>query len=334
VRLTTDRFASYGVNLTMPFPASDHFDGQRFHNKYHRGNRTFRDLIRWWRTRDSTKWPVSVPLSDHQPPPPSVSSGHAAITFIGHSTFLIRTAGAVVLTDPVFTACAGPYGRFGPRRVQPPGLALANLPNVDAVFVSHNHYDHLQPSSLLQLQAQFHPVFVTTLGLKGYLEKAGLRRVVELDWWKKTCVDPDVEVTCTPAQHFSARGMRDRNKTLWGGFAIRSGGLLIYFAGDSGYCPHFEEIRRQIGRIDIALLPIGAYKPRWFMKPMHMNPDEAMLAHLDLQARTSIAMHFGTFKLTDEGIDDPPRRLTAARAVMNVAAEDFRIPRAGETLLV
>jgi L-ascorbate metabolism protein UlaG (beta-lactamase superfamily) len=263
-----------------------------------------------------------------------VSPGHAAITFIGHSTFLIRTAAAVVLTDPVFTECAGPYGRFGPRRVQPPGLALSSLPKVDVVLVSHNHYDHLQPSSLLQLQSHFAPAFVTTLGLGVYLQKIGLRRVVELDWWGKTCMDPDVDLTCTPAQHFSARGMRDRNRTLWGGFAFRSGGLVIYFTGDSGYCPHFEEIRRRLGPIDIALLPIGAYKPRWFMKPMHMNPDEAILAHLDLQARTSIAMHFGTFKLTDESIDDPIKRLTAARNVLNVASEDFRVPSVGETLLL
>ena len=128
--------------------------------------------------------------------------------------------------------------------------------------------------------------------------------------------------------------MRDRNKTLWGGFAFRSGGLLTYFAGDSGYCPHFQEIGRRLGPIDIALLPIGAYKPRWFMKPMHMNPDEALRAHRDLHARTSIAMHFGTFKLTDEGIDDPVRRLTAARSVLNLPPEAFRVPDAGETLLI
>jgi L-ascorbate metabolism protein UlaG (beta-lactamase superfamily) len=280
------------------------------------------------------KWPDSVPLSEHQAPPTSVPQGRAAITFIGHSTFLIRTASAVIVTDPVFTPCAGPYGRFGPKRVQPPGVALTSLPKVDLVLVSHNHYDHLQPTSLLQLQSQFEPAFVTTLGLGRYLEKIGLRRVVELDWWGKALVDPEVEVTCTPAQHFSARGMRDRNKTLWGGFALRSGGLLTYFAGDSGYCPHFEEIRSRLGPIDIALLPIGAYKPRWFMKPMHMNPDEAILAHRDLQSRTSIAMHFGTFKLTDESIDDPLRRLTAARHVLNVPPERFRVPQVGETLIV
>src|SRR5262245_52333355 len=144
----------------MRFPLSDHYDGHRFHNKYDRGVRSLRDLIRWWRTRDSATWPVSVPFSEHEPPPANVAPGRAAITFIGHSTFLIRTAGAVVLTDPVFTECAGPYGRYGPRRVQPPGITLANLPKVDAVLVIHNHYDHLQPTSLLELQSNFAPSFV------------------------------------------------------------------------------------------------------------------------------------------------------------------------------
>jgi len=162
----------------------------------------------------------------------------------------------------------------------------------------------------------------------------GLEKVVELDWWGSTGVLDDIEVTCTPAQHFSARGLRDRNKTLWGGFAFRSGGLLTYFAGDSGYCPHFEEIRKRLEPIDIAMIPIGAYKPRWFMKPMHMNPDDAMRAHLDLNARTSIAMHFGTFKLTDESIDEPVQRLTAARTVLKMTPDVFRVPDVGETLLV
>jgi len=318
----------------MSRPVSDHFDGRRFHNTHVRGDRSVRDLLRWWRTRDAAKWPSSLPLSDHEAPPTTVASGRAAITFVGHSTFLVRTATAVVITDPVFTTCAGPFGRFGPKRVRPPGLALAELPKVDLVLVSHNHYDHLQPSSLRKIQSQSQPAFVTTLGVGKYLKRMGIRRVVELDWWGTTQVDPDLEVTCTPSQHFSARGMRDRNKTLWGGFAFRSGGVLTYFAGDSGYCPHFQEIGRRLGPIDIALLPIGAYKPRWFMKPMHMNPDEALCAHRDLRSRISIAMHFGTFQLTDESIDDPIRRLNAARSVLNVPSEEFRVPDAGETLLI
>src|SRR5262245_12359412 len=240
----------------MNFPVSDHYDGRRFHNKYHRADRSFREVLRWWRTRESANWPASVPLSNHQPPPSTVAPGHAAITFIGHSTFVVRTSSAVVVTDPVFTDHAGPYGRFGPRRVRPPGMLLEQLPKIDVVLVSHNHYDHLQPSSLLRLQSRFQPVFVTTLGVGRYLGRIGLKKVVELDWWESAGVIGDVDVTCTPAQHFSARGLRDRNRTLWGGFAFRSGGLLSYFAGDSGYCPHFEEIRKRLEPIDIAMIPI------------------------------------------------------------------------------
>ena len=314
-------------------PDSVHFDGARFFNPHAPAGRSFGDVVKWWRTRRAEPWPVSLPLPAVAPLPAHVPDGRVAATFIGHSTFLLRTAGAAVITDPVFTTHAGPFGRLGPRRVRPPALAVAQLPRVDVVLVSHNHYDHLQPRSLRELEARFGPVFVTTLGNRSFLERLGLKRVMELDWWQEAPAGP-VQVQCVPAQHFSARGIRDRNRTLWAGFVFRSAGRTLLFVGDSGYGPHFKEIGARVPAIDVALVPIGAYEPRWFMKPMHLDPDEAVQAHLDVGARVSVGMHFGTFRLTDEGIDAPIERLVAARAAAGVPPGAFRVPEFGETLVL
>ena len=317
----------------MPYPVSDHCDGERFFNPYRPPERSFRDLIQWWRTRRAAPWPPSLPLLDPPPPPSGAPDGRAAVTFIGHSTFLIQTKDAAILTDPVFTTHAGPFGRFGPRRVRPPAVPIEELPRVDVVTVSHNHYDHLQPASLRALEARFSPTFITTLGNRPFLERLGLRRVTELDWWQQTRAG-GVEVTCTPAQHFAARGLRDRNRTLWGGFACRSAGRTVHFVGDTGYSPQFREIAARVPQIDAALVPIGAYDPRWFMQPVHVDPEEAVQIHRDLGARVSIAMHFGTFRLTDEAIADPARRLAAARERAGLDPHAFIVPDFGETLLV
>jgi L-ascorbate metabolism protein UlaG (beta-lactamase superfamily) len=262
----------------------------------------------------------------------------------------------VFITDPVFTTHAGPFGRlFGPRRVRPPAIALRDLPRVDVVLLSHNHYDHLQPSSLRALGTA---EIVTTLGVGRYIppkggnhkrdavasafrrNRAGRRnrasrrnRAIELDWWQNTRIG-DATITAVPAQHFSARTPWDKNRTLWCGFVVQVDGVTILFAGDSGYSPHFGEIGARFPGIDAALVPIGAYEPRWFMAPMHMNPDEAVRAHRDLGARTSIGMHFGTFQLTDEAIDEPLRALARARDEHGVSPDAFRVLKFGETCVL
>ena len=318
------------------FPLSDHCDGNRFFNPHAVTGRTWREVLRWARTRERTAWPASVPLVRQTPPPPRVEPGQATVTFIGHSTFLIRTARTVAITDPVFTSHAGPLGRFGPKRVRPPALAPADLPAVDLVLLSHNHYDHLQPSSLAGLEGA---ATVTALGVTQYFPRApldsrGRVRVQELDWWQDARVG-DASVTAVPAQHFSARTPWDKNRTLWCGFVLEVDGIAIYFAGDTGYSrPQFAEIGARFPRLDVALLPIGAYEPRWFMTPMHMNPDEAVRAHLDVNPRLSIGMHFGTFQLTDEGIDEPLRALERARQSHGVTPEAFRVLEFGETCVV
>lgn len=306
------------------FPESDHCDGERFFNPYGPTGRDLGDVFRFMRSRTPTAWPASVPLAPQPAPPGRVDPGHAAITFIGHSTFLIRTASTVLITDPVFTSHAGPFGRLGPRRVRPPAIALRDLPRVDVVLLSHNHYDHLQPSSLSAIPA----AVVTAVGVGRHVPNA-----TELDWWQQTQIGA-ATITAVPAQHFSARTPWDRNQTLWCGFIVQVDGVTIYFAGDSGYSPQFAEIGRRFPAIDVALIPIGAYEPRWFMTPMHMNPDEAVRAHLDVRPRLSIGMHFGTFQLTDEGIDEPLRALERARVDHGVAPGAFRVLAFGETTIV
>jgi L-ascorbate metabolism protein UlaG (beta-lactamase superfamily) len=313
------------------YPISDHCDGVRFFNPHRKADRSLGEVLRWMQTREKVEWPRHVPLASHEPPPLTVEPGRVAVTFIGHSTFLVRTAGTVFITDPVFTSHAGPFGIIGPRRVRRPGLSTGQLPTMNFVLLSHNHYDHLQPTSLALFEGT--PI-VAPLGVGDLLHRGphGEEGARELDWWQKTTIG-GAEITAVPAQHFSARTPWDRNKTLWCGFVVRVDGVTIYFAGDSGYSPQFEEIGQRCPGIDVALMPIGAYEPRWFMTPAHMNPDEAVRAHLDVGARTSIGMHFGTFQLTDEGIDEPVEALESARIEHDVSPDAFRVLDFGETCL-
>ena len=254
-----------------------------------------------------------------------------AVTFIGHSTFLLQLPGLNLLTDPLFSERTSPFSWAGPKRVRPPALSLAQLPRIDVVLVSHNHYDHLDLPSLRWLAREHQPLIVTTLGNKAWLEARDVNNAYELDWWQSHRAAPELEVVCTPAQHFAARAPWDRCKTLWGGFVLKTPAGRIYFAGDSGYFGGFKDIGARLGPIDLAFLPIGAYEPRWFMEPVHMNPDEAVRAHRDLGARQSIGMHFGTVQLTDEAIDAPLRDLAAARAVHGVEPGSFATMDFGQT---
>ncbi len=313
---------------------SDHFDGERFFNLHGVAARPVKDVIAWQRTRKKAVWPESVPLRPHAPPPDAVPPARVAVTFIGHSTFLIRTAAGTLLTDPVFTTHAGPFGRTGPRRVRPPALSMAHLPTLDLVLLSHNHYDHLQPSSLRGVASRGRPAIVTSLGLGAVAASYGFRESIELDWWQSREIPGFGRVTSVPAQHFSARTLWDRNRTLWAGFVVESAGVTIYFAGDTGYSPLFEDISRRFPQIDLALIPIGAYEPRWFMQPVHVNPEEAVRIHRDVGARRSFGMHFGTFQLTDEGIDEPIAALARAREALDVSDDAFGILDFGETAIL
>jgi L-ascorbate metabolism protein UlaG (beta-lactamase superfamily) len=313
-------------------PPSDHFDGHRFFNPDAPAGRTFKDFLRWQRTRQRAQWPSWVENRAQPQLPSALDPGQFALTFINHITFLLQFRGLNILTDPVYSQRASPFRSLGPKRVREPGLPFDQLPPIHLVLITHNHYDHLDIETLLRLEEAHSPRFITSLGNRAFLREFGLRTADDLDWWQSLEAN-GATITLTPAQHWSSRRPRNRNRTLWGGFMARASGQLVYFAGDTGYCRHFRAIRERFGRVDVALLPIGAYEPRRFMRDQHMNPDDAVRAHVDLDAKISVGTHFGCFQLTDEAIDDPPRELAAARERHGVAAEAFQVLETGETRL-
>ena len=281
-----------------------------------------------------TPWPRQV-QDPPFPPPAMPPEGHVAITFVGHATFLIRFhGGPTLLTDPIWSDRCSPFSFAGPKRVRAPGLALDALPPVDAILLSHNHYDHCDIPTLRRLQARGTTRIVTGLGNAKLLAKHGLRDVLELDWWQDAALPGGAVATFLPARHVGARSLFDRGRTLWGGFAIRAGGGRLHFTGDSAWGAHFEEIGHFAGPFDVSLIPIGAYEPRWFMQQVHMNPEEAVRAFQALRTRQALAMHFGTFKLTQEAIDAPAHALGVALAAAGIPAEDFALPGFGQTFVV
>jgi L-ascorbate metabolism protein UlaG (beta-lactamase superfamily) len=275
-----------------------------------------------------TPWPKWIDEAARTPP--ALNGAAAVVTFIGHSTFLIQTPAGNLLTDPMYSMRAGPFNVVGPRRVRAPGVRFEDLPPIATVLLSHNHYDHCDLPTLRALARRFDSSVVTPLGNAAVVRSAGIRRVEELDWWEASTLSA-VATTLTPAHHFSARGLGDRNRALWGGFMVAAGETRVFFGGDTAYTPFFREIRQRLGPVDLALLPIGAYEPQWFMRSVHMNPEEAVQAHVDLAAARSIGMHFGTFQLTAEGIDAPVRALEDARRTRHLAADAFVAPASGES---
>ena len=264
-----------------------------------------------------------------------------ALTWIGHASMLAQFGGLNVLTDPVFSERVSPFSFIGPKRHQPPALTAANLPHIDLVLVSHNHYDHLDEASVRALNAQAGgpPLFVVPLGIKAWMGGVGITNVVELDWWQSHRVGA-IEVVLTPVQHWSGRSLNDRMATLWGGYAVFAPDLHLFFSGDTGYSKDFTDIRarfadrqrpEQGGGFDVALIAVGAYEPRWFMASQHVNPAEAVQVHLDLGAKQSVGVHWGTFPLTDEALDEPPRALAQARRDKGLADDRFVVMAIGET---
>lgn len=256
-------------------PVSDHFDGARFFNPGATAGRSFSDFLRWQRTRRPTPWPRSRELPEPEPVTAALAPDELRLTFINHVTFLIQLPGLTVLTDPVFSERASPVQWAGPRRVHAPGVALDWLPGIDLVFVSHNHYDHMDLASLSAIASRHSPLFLTGLGNAGFLRQQGITPVVELDWWEQTVLH-GARLSFTPAQHWSTRGPGGRNHTLWGGLWLATEQHSVFFAGDTGYSPWFAEIRSRYGSPTVALLPIGAYEPRRFMSDQHMNPNTSV----------------------------------------------------------
>lgn len=267
-----------------------------------------------------------------------------AITWIGHASMLVQAGGLNVLTDPVLSERASPFQFIGPKRAQPPGVALTQLPLIDVVLLSHNHYDHLDKTSVLDIAARSKAagkpaLFLVPLGVKPWFTDLGIANVVEMDWWDKQVLK-GVEFNFTPVQHWSARSFGDRSQTLWGGYAVFAPDLHWYFSGDTGYSKDFLDTKARFadrlsadkgGGFDLALIAVGAYEPRWFLAEQHVNPAEAVQIHKDLGAKLSVGVHWGTFELTDESLDQPPKDLAAARKAQGLSDTDFSLMAIGET---
>jgi N-acyl-phosphatidylethanolamine-hydrolysing phospholipase D len=252
------------------------------------------------------------------------------ITWVGHATLLVQVDGLNVLTDPQWSDRAGPTSWLGPRRLGPPGLAFEALPRIDVVVISHDHYDHLDLPTVKRLAAAHDPLFIVPLGLKPWFADNGMTRVEELDWWQER-EHGGVRFICVPAQHFSQRSFWDANRRLWASWAIVGWEKRLYFAGDTGYFAGFKEAGRRLGPFDVAALPIGAYVPAEIMKWVHVTPEESVQAFVDLGARTMVAMHWGTFDLADEPLDEPPVRMIAEIQRRNIEASRAWILKVGES---
>ena len=262
------------------------------------------------------------------------SSEQPSVTWIGHSTLLVRFHGKTILTDPIFSTRASPFSIIGPRRVVPPALSLHELPPIDFVVISHSHYDHLDLKTIKELAIKRKKtVFFVPLGLKELLEGVGVSKVFELDWWDEMRMD-DITFIATPAHHWSARSLLDRNKSLWASWMVISQHFRFWFAGDTGYSNDFTEIRKRVGEPDLAAIPIGAYSPRSFMKNAHVNPGEAVDIFLDLGAKKAVAIHWGTFKLSTELLAEPPKKLQSALKAKNISRDLFKVLDHGETLFI
>jgi L-ascorbate metabolism protein UlaG (beta-lactamase superfamily) len=313
------------------YPQSDHYDGSKFFNPTNPESNGPWAVLKMLFTRKLEDWPASVENSPALDLNRQLNADEAAITFVNHATVLVQTKNFNFLTDPVWSERVSPVTWAGPKRHREPGIPFDKLPKIDFVVISHNHYDHMDIATLRKLNATFHPHFFVPLGNKAFLETNGITNVTELDWWQSFDFTKDIKVSLAPAEHFSGRGLFDRNKTLWGSFVISFDDHTIYFGGDSAYSPHFKTIREHFGAPDLAFLPIGAYEPRWFMKSVHMDPDEAAQAHLDLGANQSIGIHFGTFQLTNESIEQPVIDLEAALKNKNVKMDTFITLAEGKT---
>ena len=305
--------------------------------------RGWRDVLRWRRQRRGQVLAADPPRGSFPTARPEISFPRAgatdySATWIGHSTVLLQFGGLNIITDPVFSQRAFPVQWAGPRRVMDPAIEIHALPPLDIVLLSHTHYDHLDKPAVRQL-ARAHPnaTWVMPLGVGAYVRGWGVREIVELDWWQQWTVGT-LRVTATPARHFSARRLGDRNRTLWSGFAFEYQGKRALFAGDTAYHDQFGQVGERCGPFDFVMIPIGAYDPRWFMHVVHVAPEEAVQIYQDLVAPhpgkpvpLMLAIHWGTFRLTDEAMDEPPRRTTDRWRAVGLADERLWIARFGET---
>lgn len=308
-------------------PVSDHFDGKRFHNIDPVEHAGADAMIKWMASRDEGPWDEWRDVATSRPVE-RVHGDAIRITWINHASMLIQTAGVNVLTDPIWSERCSPVTFAGPKRHHAPGVSFDDLPPIDAVILSHNHYDHMDVPTLRRLARERQPRVIAGLGNGAFLTPKGVP-TTELDWWQSTEIAEGVTIHAVPAQHFSSRGLSDRDANLWAGYVLKTPHGAIYFAGDTGWGPHFEMIRERFGAPRVAILPIGAFRPIWFMHTVHISPDEAVRAAEVLGAEVSIPMHYYTFHLGDDGQDEPASVL--GEALAKRPGVRFEILKPGET---
>lgn len=316
---------------------TDHFNGKTFFNP-NMPPRAGGGLLKWLLHRDKGPWPEQPDAFVGPRPATRILGDSLVVTFVNHSTFLLQTNGLNILTDPVWSKRVGPTSWLGIRRRRPPGLRFDELPPIDLVLLSHLHYDHLDVKTLRRLVNAGNPLMVTPLGVSYLPRRAGGRVSRELDWNDTLRINDRLTLTCTQAQHFSNRGMGDRDRTLWCGYLLHTTFGTIYFCGDSGYGPHFQHIGEQAkqsatGPVKLALLPIGSYRPEWFMAPVHVSPAGAVRAFLDLQAAQAVGIHFGTFQQGDDGLSEPADDLQKALRAAGIPTERFAVPKEGRAMV-
>lgn len=317
-------------------PVTDHFNGKRFVNP--NAPERSGSVWEWLLHRDRGAWPKQVDAFVGPKPATRVEGDSMVVTFVNHSTFLIQTAGLNILTDPVWSDFVGPTRWLSVKRRRPPGLRFTELPPIDVVLLSHLHYDHLDLPTLKRLVQAYNPLVVTPLGVSYLPKRVGARLSRELDWGDTLRVNDRLTLSCTPAQHFSNRGMGDRDRTLWCGYLLHSSFGTTYFCGDSGYGPHVKRIGEQArssptGPVKLALLPIGSYRPEWFMAPVHLSPAGAVRALLDLNATQAVGIHFGTFQQGDDGLTEPADDLKRALRAYFVPESRFIVPQEGRAMV-
>ena len=318
-------------------PPSDHFDGRIFFDPDGVPPKKLSEVLRWQFGRDRTRavWPEWAPSPYADIPPARVEGDTARLAFVGHASWLIQTAGLNILVDPLWSQRASPFSFAGPKRHNDPGVAFDALPKIDVVLVSHGHYDHLDVATLSRLAQKFSPRVITPLGNDLTMTRADSSiRVEAFDWHQRVELSNGVAVTLVPTRHWSARGLFDRNQSLWASFVLETPAGKIYAVGDSGYGEgkHFRDVGRTHGPLRLALLPIGAYEPRWFMKDQHMNPSDAVMALLDCGAAQALAHHHSTFQLTDEAIDAPATALGEALDAAGIPRERFVALKPGQVV--
>lgn len=314
-------------------PESDHFNGKVFTNPRGVKAKGLKDVIKWSRSRNRQPWKELTNISFGPKPLNEIKVG-VKVTFVNHSTFLIQVKGVNILTDPIWSKHTSPVQFAGPKRMRPPGILFDDLPRIDYVLLSHNHYDHLDKGTMKKLIKIHDPLIITPLGVGKFIQRLGSRKVTDLDWWDEHEMVSSLKVASVPTQHFSGRGTYDRDATLWCGYVIMDGRDNIYFAGDSGYGNFFKEIGSKYGKMKVSMIPIGAYLPRWFMSPIHISPDEAVKVHRDVNSELSIAMHFGTFPLADDGQNQPIVELGNAVKAEGIDEHVFKVLNEGESILV